>query len=243
MKNTAAFLLSIFCLTSVAFVARAEETPTITISKGDRINLTLTPLSGGEGATATKTLQHDLELAGYFTMSANASYTAKGSASGGSLQGQVLDHSGGTVLSKTYSGGARETAHHFADDIVETLTGNKGIAGSKIAFIGTRSGKKEVYVGDYDGSNVKQLTHDGVISVHPSISPDGRRIAFVHTPNPLLSYGSLSDISVLSVAMGTVSPLVRNPGSDSDPQWSPDGTHVLFSTANGDTTIYVLNLP
>ena len=68
-----------------------------------------------------------------------------------------------------------------------------------------------------------------------SWSPDGRRIAFVHTPNPLLSYGSLSDISVLNVAMGTVSPLVRNPGSDSDPQWSPDGTQVLFSTANGDT--------
>src|ERR1039457_148192 len=63
----------------------AEETPTITVSKGDRINLTLTPLSGSEGAAATKTLQHDLELAGYFTMSANASYNAKGNASGGSL--------------------------------------------------------------------------------------------------------------------------------------------------------------
>ena len=27
-------------------------------------------------------------------------------------------------------------------------------------------------------SNVRQLTHDGTISVHPSLSPDGRRIAY-----------------------------------------------------------------
>ena len=35
-----------------------EEPPTITVSKGDRINLTVSPLTGGEGAAATKTLQN-----------------------------------------------------------------------------------------------------------------------------------------------------------------------------------------
>jgi TolB protein len=236
MKKTATFLLSIFCLTSAAFVARGEETPTITISKGDRINLSLTPLSGSEGAAATKTLQRDLELAGYFTMSANASYTAKGSASGGSLQGQVLDHSGGTVLSKTYSGGARETAHHFADDIVETLTGNKGIAGSKIAFIGTRSGKKEVYVGDYDGSNVKQLTHDGVISVHPSISPDGRRIAYT-------GYQSgYPDVYVIDLASGARNKVVNFPGTNSGASFSPDGGRLALSVSkDGNPELYTVS--
>ena len=67
-------------------------------------------------------------------------------------------------------------------------------------------------------------------------SPDGTRIAFAHTPNPLLSSGGLADISIVDVARGTLSPLVRSPGSDTDPQWSPDGTRVLFSTAAGDTT-------
>lgn len=236
MKKNAAFLLSIFCLTSAGFVARGEETPTITVSKGDRINLTLTPLSGSDGAAATKTLQHDLELAGYFTMSANASYTAKGSASGGSLQGQVLDHSGGTVLSKTYNGSAREDAHHFADDIVETLTGNKGIAGSRIAFIATQSGKKEVYVGDYDGSNVKQLTHDGVISVHPSISPDGRRIAYT-------GYQSgYPDVYVIDLASGARSKVVNFPGTNSGASFSPDGGRLALSVSkDGNPELYTVS--
>lgn len=157
---------------------RGQEPPTITVSKGDKINLTLAPLTGGKGAAATKILQNDLTVCGYFVLSGNAAYTARGSATAGSLQGQVVNHSGGTVLSKNYNGSARENTHRFADDIIETLTGNKGFATSKIAFIATRSGKKEVYVGDYDGSNVRQLTHDSVISVHPSISADGQRIAY-----------------------------------------------------------------
>ncbi len=124
-------------------------------------------------------MQNDLALAGYFNLGgANSTYTVRGTASGGSLQGQVVDHSGGTVLAKTYGAEARENAHQFANDIIETLTGHKGLAGTKITFIATRSGKKEVYLADFDGSNVRQLTHDNTISVHPSLSPDGRRIAY-----------------------------------------------------------------
>ena len=68
-----------------------------------------------------------------------------------------------------------------------------------------------------------------------SWSPDSRRIAFAHAPNPLLSSGSLSDISVIDVASGAVRSLVSGPGGDTDPSWSPDGRRVLFSTAMGDT--------
>ena len=106
-----------------------EEPPTITVSKGDRINLTLAPLTGGEGAAATKTLQNDLTLSGYFALSGNAAYTARGSASGGSLQGQVIDHNGGTVLSKSYSGAVREKiplavvlAGGYAASVEDTIT-------------------------------------------------------------------------------------------------------------------------
>ena len=84
--------------------AFCEDVPTITVSKGDRVNLAVTALTGGEGVAATKTLQNDLALSGFFVLGgANATFTARGSATGGSLQGLVVDHSGSTVLSKFLS--------------------------------------------------------------------------------------------------------------------------------------------
>jgi TolB protein len=237
MKKSLFLSLITLCLASSAVSLRAEETPTITISKSDRINLVVSPFGGGEGGAATKTLQNDLTLSGFFVLGgANAVYTTRGTASAGSLQGQVVDHSGSTVLSKTYSGSARETAHRFADDIVETLTGNKGIASSKISFIATRSGHKEVYVADYDGSNVRQMTHDGVISVHPSISPDARKIAYT-------GYQSgYADVYVIDLASGARSRVANYPGTNSGATFSPDGGRLALTISkDGNPELYTIS--
>jgi hypothetical protein len=50
----------------------AEEPPTITVSKGNKINLIVSPLTGSEGAAITKILQNDLMLSGYFTFGGKA---------------------------------------------------------------------------------------------------------------------------------------------------------------------------
>jgi TolB protein len=227
-------------IAALAFVSasflRAEEAPTITVSKGDKIGITIAGLGGGEGAAATKTLQNDLANSGYFTISPNSGYVVKGTANGGSLQGQVTDHGGGTVLSKSYTGGTRQNAHRFADDIVATITGNKGFASSKIAFIATRSGHKEVYVGDYDGSDVRQMTHDGVISVHPSISPDARRIAYT-------GYQSgYPDVYVIDLASGSRNRIVNFPGTNSGAAFSPDGGRIALSVSkDGNPELYVVS--
>jgi TolB protein len=229
--------LAVVIAAAISLSGLGEEPPTITISKGDKINLTISALGGSEGAAITKTLQNDLMLSGYFTLGGNAAYTARGSASGGTLQGQVVDHSGGTVLSKSYSGSAREEAHRFADDIIETLTGNKGFATSKIAFIATRSGKKEVYVADYDGSNVRQLTHDGVISVHPSISADGRRIAYT-------GYQSgYPDVYVIDLASGARNRIVNFPGTNSGATFSPEGGRIALTVSkDGNPELYTVGM-
>ena len=224
------------CLTSFGLAVFAQETPTITVSKTDRINLNVTPLSGSEGASATKTLQNDLTLSGFFVLGgANATYTASGTATGGTLQGRVVDHGGDTVLSKSYSGSARDNAHRFADDIVETLTGNKGIASSKIAFIATRSGRKEVYVADCDGSNLRQMTHDGVISVSPAISPDGRRVAYT-------GYQSgYADVYVIDLSNGARSRVANYPGTNSGAAFSPDGGRLALTISkDGNPELYTI---
>jgi TolB protein len=230
------FAAALFCLTSIGMMA-AEDVPTITVSKGDQINLSVSPLAGGEGAAATKIVQNDLALSGYFKLGgADSSYTVRGTAGSGSLQGQVVDHSGGTVLAKTYSSSARENAHQFANDLIETLTGHKGLAGSKITFIATRSGKKEVYLADFDGSNVRQLTHDNTISVHPSLSPDGRRIAYT-------GYQSgYADVYVIEIASGSRNRIVNFPGTNSGATFSPDGERLALTISkDGNPELYTVS--
>jgi TolB protein len=235
ISNLAAAAL-LFCLTSRAVIA-AEDVPTITVSKGDQINLSVSPLGGAEGGAATKIVQNDLTLSGYFKFGGtDSSYTVRGTAGSGNLQGQVVDHSGGTVLSKSYGTSTRDNAHQFANDIIETLTGQKGLAGTKITFIATRTGKKEVYLADFDGSNVRQLTHDNTISVHPSLSPDGARIAYT-------GYQSgYADVYVIDVASGSRNRIVNFPGTNSGATFSPDGGRLALTISkDGNPELYTVS--
>jgi TolB protein len=72
---------------------------------------------------------------------------------------------------------ARELAHSSGNDIVEALTGEPGIFRTRILMsCGDR--KKEIYIMDFDGQNVRQLTRDGNFALSPSWSSDGKRILF-----------------------------------------------------------------
>ena len=57
---------------------------------------------------------------------------------------------------------ARTVAHRFADEIIDRLGGGiNGIAETKIYFVSSRSGSKEIWVMDYDGQNQHPVTHLG----------------------------------------------------------------------------------
>lgn len=213
----------------------AQEPAVITVRKtGGQVDLNLVPLTGGEGALATKTLTDDLNASGSINLSPGAGYTARGVASAGSLQGTLADRAGTALLTKTYSGSARAAAHEFANDIVLQLTKAPGIAGSKVAFIGTRSGHKEVYTCELDGANLKQLTNDANLSVRPALSPDGRRLAYT-------GYKSgYADIYVIDLASGARDRIVKFPGTNSGAAFSPDGSRLAMSCSrDGNPELYV----
>ena len=69
-------------------------------------------------------------------------------------------------------------------------------------------------------------------------SPDGREIAFGHTPTPQVNSFPHSDISVVDVDAGTIRPLATNPERESGPMWSPDGSRILYSTTAGANPFY-----
>lgn len=237
MKHRA--LICLFAFAGMLASVSAEEIPTITVRKGDRVSLNVNPIGGASGASVTKVLQNDLDLSGWFQLvpGAQASYVVGGSASGGSLQGKVTDSRGSVVLSKTYSGDDRSVAHQFADDIVETLTGNKGIATTKIAFVATASGPKEIYLADYDGNNSRRLTSDRSISVAPSLGPGARSLAYTgyHEGYP--------DVYLIDVASGARQRVVKAPGTNSGAAISPDGGQMaLTMSKDGNPEIYITGL-
>jgi len=130
---------------------------------------------------------------------------------------------------------ARLIAHKFADEIIMRLGGGiAGICESQIYFVSDRSGHKEIWVMDYDGSNQRQLTHLGSIALSPRISPDGSRLAF----SSLTKSGW--DIMMFSLDLNRMVSFPRFGGTNLSPAWSGDGLKLAFSSSRGgESQIYV----
>ena len=95
--------------------------------------------------------------------------------------------------------------------------------GEKIAFASTRSGSRQVWVSDSDGSNAKQLTHAFDAADTPDWSPDGNRIAFMsrtETEEP--------EIYVTDARGGVPKRLTTDSASDALPRWSRDGQWIIL---------------
>ena len=147
------------------------------------------------------------------------------------------------VIGKLYFGpvseeGAKKVAREFAADILQQF-GGKSLAGTRIYFVSDRTGHKEIWSMDYDGSNQKQVTSYGSISTFPCVSPDGTRIAFTtyYQGNPKIFMHALESSRKLPFYNQAAS---LNAPSD----FTPDGKQLLlYSTAGGGYAhIYAANV-
>jgi dipeptidyl aminopeptidase/acylaminoacyl peptidase len=66
-----------------------------------------------------------------------------------------------------------------------------------------------------------------------SWSPDGRFIAYSVKPTGRFDDDYASDVHVVEVATGESRPVVRRPGMDMRPRWSPAGSYIAFRTTFG----------
>jgi TolB protein len=135
------------------------------------------------------------------------------------------------MIGKVYTGtldeaGARSVAQQFAADILKKF-GATGLVGTKIYFTSDRTGHKEIWSMDYDGSNQKQITSYKSISTFPVVSPDGSKIAFT-----TYSRGR-PEIFVHSLASGRKLPYYnQNASMNAASDFTPDSLHLLiYSTA------------
>jgi TolB protein len=135
------------------------------------------------------------------------------------------------LLMSQLSGNPRDMAHEFADQIVKLLTGQDGIATSKIAYIHS----KEVNMMDYDGHGARSLTRDGSIALFPSLSLDGKWLAYV-------SYRNGNPNIVVRGEDGLIIGSTQFKGTTTSPAVSPDGRIVFASSKDGDSMdLYISN--
>ncbi|MGH0029715.1 MAG: DPP IV N-terminal domain-containing protein [Myxococcota bacterium] len=69
-------------------------------------------------------------------------------------------------------------ARRIADAVVEAFTGTPGVSGTEIAFVSDRTGNKEIFVMNADGSSARAATANGSINNFPDWSADGDAIVY-----------------------------------------------------------------
>ena len=100
--------------------------------------------------------------------------------------------------------------------------------GSRLAFVAPRTGYREVYVANADGSNQESLTSMGPASLgSPRWSPDGRWIVFDRYEN------GHSMLYVVRSDGGQPRRLTNPVGGDTLPSWSSDGKWIYFNSNRG----------
>jgi TolB protein len=198
---------------------------------------------------ATPGAPQEINLAQWSAAPANAAMVAFGALSAGkgrlSVNGWLFDARNTVspqVLAKQYNesaseDSARTIAHRFADEIILRLGGGiNGIAETKIYFVSSRTGSKEIWAMDYDGQNQHQITHLGTVSLSPRISPDNSRLAFAS----LGSEGWSIRMYSLDLNRLVAFPAGTAGGSNQSPAWSADGAKIAFSSSRtGDPEIWV----
>jgi TolB protein len=156
------------------------------------------------------------------------------------LEAFVYDTLDGSImLAKRYKAKTsewRRVTHRLADDIIFAATGEKGISSSRILFTAGRRNLKEVYLSDFDGQNVTRLTNYRSITVSPSLSPNGKYLAYTSYKEgrPNLYVTDFDNKSELFVD--------RSEGMKIGTAWLNNSTIVYSSTSGRTSTIYAFDI-
>lgn len=129
----------------------------------------------------------------------------------------------------------RKAVHTFSDDITFVLTGEEGIANSRIAAVLVRDNSKEIVLMDYDGRNIIQITNNNSINSSPSLSKDRKNLVYI-------SYQEgYPNLFIRDLEKGSTRKITQNRYTKSAPSFSNDGRSIVFAMSVRDNTdIYMI---
>lgn len=134
-------------------------------------------------------------------------------------------------------GDERRMANRFADEVIQTFTGERGPFDSQIAFLSTRGGRfKDVYIMGADGEDTRRITNENTLNLSPSWAPDNRSLILTsfRSGNP--------DLYAIGLGRGAWSRLSALRGLNLGGRWSPDGRQIAVTLEfDGNPEIAILN--
>ncbi|MBC86380.1 MAG: translocation protein TolB [Bdellovibrionaceae bacterium] len=152
------------------------------------------------------------------------------------------------VVGRNYKGPksqARSIAHRFASDVVEALTGKGAMFNSKVVLTANRDGKyKEIYSMDWDGFNIQRLSNFRNLSISPTWSTDGKRVAYTSWAYHPKAKTRNADLFIQDARPGAKPELVSyKKGINSGAEFHPNGTDLYLTISReGNADIYKKNL-
>ncbi len=195
------------------------------------ISIIPTAKYGGSQSTDWKRLGTDYTVLGQYTINSD---TIK-------LELRLLDIAGDEIImGKSFTGNMSQKdkmLFKFCDNVIENLTGQPGIAATRIAFVNRENNVKEVYLTDILGRKFRQITRHKHLTVSPRFVPSSNFLTYssYHSGNQNLYITDLAQNK-------TTRALSRRKGLNLAPAWSPDGKYmVLTLSKSGNPDLYLLD--
>lgn len=110
-------------------------------------------------------------------------------------------------------------------------------SGESLAYVSYYTGSAGIHQVDLGSGEKRAIFTEEVLSLSPSHSPDGRRIAFSHSDGS----GDF-DVFVCDLPCRSPRKITDSRAIDTNPAWSPSGNEIAFtSDRSGRPNIYVMN--
>lgn len=140
------------------------------------------------------------------------------------------------ILAKRFSGTpdqGRKLVHALIDSIVNTLTGEKGIAQTKLAF----EHKGQIYISDYDGANKRPVVKDQCLNLFPNWSAAADELVYT---SYLYGY---PQTFIYNLKKGKRNRICGYPGLNTSAAFSPNGKKIALTLSkDGNPEIYTIDI-